>query len=167
MRLTRWSGLLLVAAVTGVGAYAVLRALDSRGTDVPQVSAVVWLVLALLAAVVLALGWNVRQHTHGKRRGLDPLVAARTVVLAKAACYTGALLTGWYGAQVAVFAFDLANEPRRDRALAAAVATLCALLLAVAGLIAERFCQVPPPGDDDRDAGGGSAPTGASGTAAA
>ena len=42
-------------------------------------------------------------------RNLDPIRAARTAVLAKASCYTGALLAGWYGGQV----LALVTRPRR------------------------------------------------------
>ena len=56
---------------------------------------------AALAVAVLAAGWPVRRWVRGRRdRPLDPLVAARTVVFAKAAAYGGAVVAGWYAAQV-------------------------------------------------------------------
>ena len=72
----------------------------SRGALPPNVP---WLVVVVelgIAAVVFVLGWQVRQYLQGKRPDLDALRAARTVVLAKASCYTGALLAGWYGGHV-------------------------------------------------------------------
>ncbi len=39
---------------------------------------------------------------------------------------------------------DLSIDAFRDRALAAGAAAACAVVLAVVGLVAERFCQLPP-----------------------
>jgi hypothetical protein len=44
---------------------------------------------------------------------------------------------------------DLAIEPRRDRAVAAGIAVLCSIVLAVVGLVVEKFCELPP-SDKDR-----------------
>ena len=63
-----------------------------------------------IAQEVFVLGWHVRQYLQGKRPDLDALRAARTVVLAKASCYTGALLAGWYGGHVlALFRLTFAD----------------------------------------------------------
>ena len=99
---------------------------------------------------------NVRQFARGRRPGFDVLLAARTVVLAAASAYTGSLLFGWYAAQVlvVVLAGDLDIAGRRDLAVTAGIAALAAVVLAVVGLIAERWCEVPPPDDDESGRGG-------------
>ncbi|WP_069388217.1 DUF3180 domain-containing protein [Cellulosimicrobium cellulans] len=152
MRRTSVRSLLLVAVVTAVVGWLVVRAVEGRGTYLPPVPWVVDVAIGALAVGVLWAGWTVRAYQKGRRPGLDAIRAARTFVLAKAASLTGALLAGWYGAQVLVTLPDLAIEPRRDRAVAAGVAVACAVALAVAGLVAERFCQLPP-GDvgEERD----------------
>jgi hypothetical protein len=99
------------------------------------------------------MGWSVRQYLRGKHPTLDPMRAARTAVLAKASCYTGALLTGWYAAQVLDVLGDLGIEAQRERALAAGLAVLGALVLAATGLVVEWFCRIPP-GDDPEQAPG-------------
>ena len=109
-----------------------------------------WLVVVvelLIAAVVFSMGWAVRQFLHGKRPTLDPIRAARTAVLAKASCYTGALLAGWYGGQVLALVSDLDVPGNGGRAAAAGVAAAGAVVLAVVGLVVEWFCRVPPPGE--------------------
>lgn len=159
MRRTPVGRLLLVALVAAVVAAVVLRGAESRGATLLPTPVVAWVVILAIAAVVAGLGWNVRQYTAGKRAELDMIVAARTVVLATASTYTGALLTGWYAAQVLVVAGDLDLPARRDVAVTAGVAALAALVLAVVGLVVERWCEVQPPDDDE----GASA---ASGTAA-
>jgi hypothetical protein len=148
MRRTRWQTLLLVAVAVTVLVWFVLWALEGQGIAPPPVSLLVVAVLLVICAVVLRMGWAVRQFLRGKRPDLDPLRAARTAVLAKASCYTGAALTGWYAAQVLVVIGDLAIEPRRERAVAAAIAAGGAVLLAVVGLVVEHLCRVPPPPSD-------------------
>jgi len=96
---TRWQTLVVVAVVVGALAVVLTVQASRRGSGMPQVP---WLVVAvelLLAALVFMMGWAVRQFLRGKRPDLSPIRAARTAVLAKACCYTGAPLAGWYGGQ--------------------------------------------------------------------
>lgn len=149
MRRTRWQTLVGIAVLVGALAAWLTTWLDQRGPGMPHVP---WLVVAvelLIAAVVFSMGWAVRQFLRGKRPGLDPIRAARTAVLAKAACYTGALLTGWYGGQAVARLID-GVPGDGSRALAAGIAAGGALVLAVVGLVVEWFCRVPPPGDDEQ-----------------
>lgn len=161
MRRTPLRRVLAVAALATAVAATVLRVVESRGGSLLPVPIVAWVVILLIAAVVGGLGWNVRQYVTGKRPELDMLMAARTVVLATASAYTGALLAGWYGAQVLVVLGDLDLAARREVAITAGVAAAAAVVLAVVGLVVERWCEIPPPDDDDE----GGAPA-ASGTPA-
>ena len=83
---------------------------------------------------------------------MDPLVAARVAVLAKASAYAGGMLTGWYVAQAVALLTQLTSG-RRDRLIVAAVTALACAGLAVAGLVAQRWCRLPP--DDDETAAPG------------
>ncbi|WNB85303.1 DUF3180 domain-containing protein [Cellulomonas sp. ATA003] len=148
MARTRWQSLVAVAVVVTVLAWAVLGLLRGQGVVLPPVAWLVVLVMLVIAGVVLRMGWAVRQFLQGRRPDLDPLRAARTAVLAKASCYTGATLLGWYLAQVLLVIGDLGIESQRDRAVAAAAASLGAVVLAVVGLVVEHLCRVPPPSDD-------------------
>lgn len=149
MRRTAVRTLLLALVGVAVGGWLLLGALEGRGVHLPPVPWVVDAAILVLAGLVLRLGLAVRAYQRGDRPTLDGLRAARTLVLAKAASLTGALLCGWYVAQVLVMLPDLAIEPRRDRAVAAGIAAVCSLVLAAVGLIVERFCQLPPPGQDE------------------
>lgn len=164
MERTRVRTLLLVAVLATAVGWLVVRALGSRGVVLPQVPWLMVAVLVLIAAVVLAMGWSVRQYLRGKHPTLDPIRAARTAVLAKASCYTGALLAGWYAAQVLDVLRDLGIEAQRDRAVTAGLAVLGALVLASAGLVVEWMCRIPPPEDPEQPPG---APRDASPDAAA
>lgn len=105
---------------------------------------------AALAVVVVSAGLPVRRWVRGSaERPLDPLVAARTAVLAKAAAYGGALLAGWYAAQWLSILPHLGGA-RRTRFTLAVLAMLAAVAVAAAGLLVQRWCRVPP-SDDDQD----------------
>ncbi|QCB94621.1 DUF3180 domain-containing protein [Cellulomonas shaoxiangyii] len=161
MTATRLRTLLLLAAATTAVTWWLMRMTVGRGASTPP--EVPWLVVAVelvIAGFVLALGWTVRQYQQGRRPSLSPLRAARTAVLAKASCYTGALLVGWYGGQTLSLLTDADVPGNPSRAGAAAVAALGAAVLAGVGLVAEHFCRVPPSdgegerrGEPDADAG--------------
>lgn len=142
---TRWQALALACLGAGVVSWLVWRTVVAQGGLPPQVPWSVVAILLVVAGVVLWLGLAVRAYQRGKRPNLEPLRAARTAVLAKASSITGALLSGWYGAQAIVLLADLANEPVRSSALSAGVAAIAAIVLAVVGLVVERFCRLPPP----------------------
>ena len=147
MKRTRISVLALAAIGTLSVSFGLLMLLERQGTHLSPVPWLISPVLVVLAAVVLWLALAVRAYQRGRRPSLDPLRAARTVALAKAAALTGALLVGWYGSQLLLTLGRLQIESQQSRALSAGVATLCAIVLSVAGVVAERFCQLPPPSD--------------------
>lgn len=151
MRATRVRTLALLAGGVGAATWWVMRMAVGRGSAEPP--DVPWLVVGvevLIAAVVLSMGWAVRQYQRGKRPMLDPDRAARTAVLAKASCYTGALLVGWYGGQAVSLLTDADVPGNPGRAGAAAVAVLGAVVLAVVGLVVEHWCRIPPPEAEEK-----------------
>lgn len=152
MNATRRRTLVLLAVGVAVVTWWVMRLVVGRGAAEPP--EVPWLVVAvelLIAAVVGSMGWAVRQYQRGRRPTLDPVRAARTAVLAKAACYTGALLTGWYGGQALSHLVDADVHGSTERAAAAGVAVVGAVVLSVVGLVVEHWCRIPPrDGDDER-----------------
>ena len=151
VRPTRTPWLLLgCVAVTLVG-WLGLRWWSQSGHELPMLPWTAPGVMALLAAAVLATGWPVRQWTNGRReRPLDPLRAARTVVLAKAAQYAGALLSGWYAAQVLIVLPTVDVEPRRSLLVRGLVSLLAAAVVWYVGWLVERWCRVPTNEDDER-----------------
>jgi hypothetical protein len=135
---------LLIAVVVGVGTWAVLDAMEASGMASLPAPWTAVVAVVLLAVVVLVAGLDVRRWVTGRReRPLDPLVAARVAVLAKAAAYTGGGLTGWYLAQAVVVLPDLVGE-RRTRFIIALLSALASSGLAVAGFVAQRWCRRPP-----------------------
>jgi hypothetical protein len=154
----RVSTALLAAAVTAGLGWLLLDLWARQGGRTPPQSYATAVVVLVVAAVVLVLGREVRRSVRGERRPpMNPLAAARVAVLAKAVVYGGAVLAGWYAA-LALSVLDDASGVRRERLLTAGVSVVACLLLAGAGLLAQRWCRLPP---DDDPSGGAGEPDGA------
>lgn len=149
MRRTRLRTLAAVAVAVALLGALLLRLLESRRVYVPGAAWVEVFAILLLAGLIFGAGWSVRAYLRGDRPDLSGLRAARTFAMAKAAAYTGALLAGRYAAHVLVVLPQLEVEARRDQAVVSGVAALAAVVLSVVGLVVEKFCEVPPPEDDD------------------
>jgi len=105
--------------------------------------------LLIVGIVLLALARPIRRSTLGRTAGrVDPFRATRVVLLAKASALAGALLTGITGG---VLAFVLARPvlPGASSVGLAVAGTVGAVVLLVAGLVAEHWCTVPPDDGDD------------------
>jgi hypothetical protein len=150
MTTTKVRVLLLLVVVGAVLGWSVTRVFESGGGTMPlPVTALA--AMLVIAIAVLVVGLPVRRWNRGDRsRRLDPLRAARTVVLAKAASHSGALLAGWYVGHGLTLLPDLAVEPRRERLVLAVLAVVGAVVMVVTGRVTERWCQLPD-GDDDPD----------------
>lgn len=155
MKPARVSVAAVTAAFTAAIGWLLLDLWSRQGGSTPPPSYAAAAALAVVAAVVLVLGREVRRSVRGERRPpINPLAAARVAVLAKAAVYGGAVLAGWYAA----LGIDVLDDPtgvRRERLVAAGLAAGAAALLVGAGLLAQRWCRLPP--DDDPAARDGDA----------
>lgn len=152
---TRLGPLVLLALVAFALTTAVLQLRQAGGAATSSPPLVSVVVVAGLAVAVLVVAWPVRRWNAGERdHALNPLRAARTVALAKAAALAGAVMTGgWLGyVGVALPLVAVTTQPGRTAASAAVV--LASLGLTVAGLVAERWCMLPPEDDDDGGPGG-------------
>lgn len=146
---TRLGPLALLTAVAFALTTAVLQVRQAGGAATSAPPLVTVVMVAGLAVAVLVVAWPVRQWNAGVREDpINPLRAARTVALAKAAALAGAVLTGgWVGyVGVALPLVALTSQP--GRAAASAAVVLASLGLTVAGLVAERWCMIPPEDDD-------------------
>ncbi|CAN5119374.1 DUF3180 domain-containing protein [soil metagenome] len=111
----------------------------------------VWTGLSLAAVAIAEAvwGWHVRGKIGEGEIGvgagrLHPLAVARSVVIAKASAWVGAMVLGWW---IAVLAYLI---PRRttirvagEDTAGAVVAALCALALVVAALWLQHCCKSP------------------------
>ena len=147
--------LLAISGGVAVLGWLGLRLWVTNGRELPTLPWSAPAVMLLLAGTVLALGWPVRQWTKGRRdRPLDPLRAARTVVLAKASQYSGALLSGWYAAQVLALLPTADVAVRRSLLVRAGISLLAAVAVWLVGWLVERWCRVDLTDDDENHPGG-------------
>ncbi|MEN3321075.1 MAG: hypothetical protein V7643_4477 [Mycobacterium sp.] len=120
----------------------------------------VWTGLSLLAVAVAEAGWaffvraKINDGKIGDARGwLHPLAVARSVVIAQASAWVGALVLGWW---IAVLVYLV---PRRSTLRVAGedtagtvVAAVSALALVVAALWLQHCCKSPIDPPDNADA---------------
>jgi peptidoglycan/LPS O-acetylase OafA/YrhL len=118
-----------------------------------------WTGVSLLAVAIPEAGWaffvraKINNNEIGDARGwLHPLAVARSVLIAKASAWVGALAFGWW---IAVLVYLL---PRRGTLRVAGedtagvvAAAVCALALVVAALWLQHCCKSPPEPPDSAD----------------
>jgi Protein of unknown function (DUF3180) len=149
--------LLLLGLVVTVFTYLGLRVWNGQGGALPQTSWGALIVLVFMAGGVFFAGLPVRRFLRGQaKRTLNPMRAVRTLVLAQAAALTGALVTGWYLAQVLGLLpeFDIAS--RRSVAIRLAALAAGGVLMAIVGLVVQAMCRLDgdhrdPDGDEEPD----------------
>ena len=147
MTRTRPALLVVLAVASAIVALALQLGLGASGMSklVPQLTLSVTLVL--IAVVVVALALPVRRATRGSvKRRVDPFYATRVVLIAKASAVAGAIL----GGAAAGMLIELLIRPvTAAGAVWGGVAMLvAAVLVLIAGLVAENWCTVPPEDDD-------------------
>jgi Protein of unknown function (DUF3180) len=124
----------------------------------PPITLFTGISLLVVAAVEAAGGFYLRSKINngqiGPGRGrVHPLAVARTVMIAKASAWVGALMLGWWGSVLAYLlpkrsSIRVAGEDTAGAVVAAA----CALALIVAALWLQHCCQKP---EEPPDAGAG------------
>jgi hypothetical protein len=143
---TRKRDLTAVAVLTAVVGY-MLVVLTYRWF--PPIT--LWTGISLLAVAIAEAGWafyvraKINDGEIGDAPGwLHPLAVARSVLIAKASAWVGALVGGWW---VGVLVYLL---PRRstmkvagEDTAGAAMAAVCALALVIAALWLQHCCKSP------------------------
>jgi len=150
-RPARVSTAVLLALVAALAGWICLDWWAGNGGEAPPIPWTAVVGTILLATAVVAAGLPVRRWVRGVRdRVLDPLVAARTQVLAKSAAYGGAVLVGWYVAQAVAMLPDLVGS-RTAHLVMAVLGALAAVGVVAAGLVVQQWCRIPPPDDEDAE----------------
>jgi|AntAceMinimDraft_6_1070360.scaffolds.fasta_scaffold22672_2 drug/metabolite transporter (DMT)-like permease len=110
--------------------------------------------LALLGAIVLGLAWPIRSRVRHPEKGtlVDPMYATRVVLLAKASSLVGSGLAG--GAIGLGFFFFTRPVLSPPTLFLVGLAVVGAVVLMVGGLVAERWCSLPPDGPGSSSLGG-------------
>lgn len=144
-----WQRLALAAGLACGVAWLAAVLVVGRGATPAAMPWTLTVVTLALAAVSLAAAWEVREFVRGKKPGLNALKAARIAVLAQASAFTGAWVAGGCGGYALALAANWSHTPRREVAISALIAAIGGVVLMVAAWIAERWCRVDPPGQDD------------------
>jgi len=160
---TRPAVLAGITAACGVLAYTALRLWEHFGAPPPvPLSAPITLAVLAVAVFGVALGLRARLRAyrearlramrgeprvdrHGREpKPIDPLQAARALVLGKAAGLVGAVFGGMYGGYGLTLVSRLDVAPYRAEALRCLLAFLAGVALIAAALFLERVLRVPP-----------------------
>lgn len=149
MQYLTWRRLTAVGLASAVLAWLVTAALDRSGATPMSVPWTFDAVCVAAGVATLVFGWQVRQYREGNRPSLDGLRAARTAVLAQATAYVGVIIAGASAGYALGLMGDWGHEPRREVIISALIAAVAALLMMVAGIVAERWCRHGRDSDDD------------------
>ena len=139
---------LLLLAVLGGGLMWLLEtALAAMGRPIIIPPFTLGLALVFIGIVIVVMALPVRRVTRRVPNArIDPFYATRVVMLAKASSLSGALLGGG-GVGVVTYLLSRAVLPGTSALTMSLTATGGAILLLIAGLVAEHMCAIPP--DDD------------------
>jgi hypothetical protein len=143
-----WLLLVIGAGVALAGYFATV--LTTRyGLSTPVLPLTGLVTMGVIVLLTLVLGIRVLRWRNGKKKKmLNPILAAWTLVLAQACAYTGSVLLGWHAG---IFLDQLRLWNLRStqgltwQALAMAGG---GLIMVVVGLVVERFCRIPPEDGD-------------------
>jgi uncharacterized membrane protein YbhN (UPF0104 family) len=148
VRPTRYSVLVLLAAVAGAAAYAVTRS-SYDSLPRPGVTALSWVAILTIAEFYIALMTRARLAGRAGTKRINPLVVARFVALAKASSIVGSLATGVY-AGFLIWVARLGSPAANTDTKISAVGTGLSMLLVAAAMFLEHVCRVPKRDDDDQ-----------------
>ncbi|MGW1763871.1 DUF3180 domain-containing protein [Streptomyces sp. NPDC002073] len=145
------TGIFLIA---GVLSWAGAKLWNAHGT-LPGVPLAAPIVLAVIAVVLLATALSLRSRLKAQRerrpgaKGVEPLMAARSVVFGQSSALVAALVAGMYGGTGLFLVLDGLDVPaRRDQAVYAGFAVLAGACVIAAALFLERVCKLPEDPDD-------------------
>ena len=151
--------MLVLILVIGAGFGAqMLEALAARGHSLPIAGWLTTAVLLALSAVLLAYGVPMRRYLlesaerrekpsyAPRRHQIDLPTAYRTVLLARACAYTGAVVGGLFTGQALFLLLTGTGDPL-GAVLPTAAAAVSGIVLGVLGVVVERWGKLPPDGD--------------------
>jgi len=152
--------LLLIGVILAVAGWSATVVTSRYSMATPVLPATALATIGVIVAITLILGirvlrWrNSLKDSTKKKTVLDPLLAARTLVLAQACAYAGTVLLGWH---VGIFLDQLRIwSLRSDQGITWLALAMAGggLVMIVVGLLVERFCRIPPEDGDTKGVDG-------------
>ncbi|MGP9537448.1 DUF3180 domain-containing protein [Brachybacterium sp. AOP43-C2-M15] len=150
--------LLILVLGTAFGAQ-MMETLAARGHSLPIAGWLTTAVLLVLIGVLLAYGIPLRRYMleseerrvrpslAPRRHHIDMPTAFRTVLLARACSYTGAVMGGVFSGQALFLLITGTGDPLRAT-LPTGAAAVAGIVLGVLGVIVERWGKLPPEDGD-------------------
>ncbi|RDV10266.1 MULTISPECIES: DUF3180 domain-containing protein [unclassified Arthrobacter] len=153
--------LMLIGIILAVAGWAATVVTSRYSMATPVLPATALATMGVIVAITLILGIRVLRWRNSitnanakKKTVLDPLLAARTLVLAQACAYAGTVLLGWH---VGIFLDQLRIwSLRSDQGITWLALAMAGggLVMIVVGLLVERFCKIPPEDGDTKGVDG-------------
>ena len=152
--------LLLIGVILAVAGWSATVVSSRYSMATPVLPATALATMGVIVAITLILGIRVLRWRSSlkdstkKKTVLDPLLAARTLVLAQACAYAGTVLLGWH---VGIFLDQLRIwSLRSDQGITWLALAMAGggLVMIVVGLLVERFCRIPPEDGDTKGVDG-------------
>lgn len=146
---TRISVLVVIAVVSLLASWLLLRIVYASLPPLPWTAAVAMLLLAIAEAFS---GRNLRARIRGGPglKPIAPLAAVRMAALAKASSHAAAVIGGLAAGALVYLTSSLTKSVPRSDAITSGGTLVAAVLLLLAALYLEHSCRVPS--DDDQDA---------------
>ncbi len=154
--------LVVITVLSAVFGAMMMDTLATRGFSLPVTGWLTAIILAALGGVLLRFGIPLRRYMleceerkehptlAPRRHHLDLPTAFRTVLLARACAYTGAVVGGLFTGQALYFLLTGVGDVVQAM-LPTGVAAIAGIALGVLGVIVERWGKLPPQ-DGDGDA---------------
>ena len=148
MKRTQPSALIALGLAGLVVAFLLETAAAAGGSALFLPPVTLSIALMAIGIGVLALAWPIRQATRGTvPKHVNPFLAIRVALLAKASARSGALLLGG-GLGFVLYILSRSVEPAVTSLWPAIGMAVGAAVLVTLGLVAEHFCTLPPDNDD-------------------
>ncbi len=152
MKRTTPAQLVLLAVLGGGVMWFAETALAASGRAVIIPPITLGLALLMIGIIIVLMALPVRRVARGVAQArIDPFYATRVLVLAKASSLGGALLGG-AGLGIVGYLLSRSAVGAPSAVTMSVTAAAGAILLLVAGLVAEHMCTIPPD-DSKRDDG--------------
>jgi len=147
--------LVLIGVILAIAGWSATVVTSRYSIATPVLPATALATMGVIVIITLILGIRIlrwrnshKPNSTAKKTQLDPLLAARTLVLAQACAYAGTVLLGWH---VGIFLDQLRIwSMRSDQGITWLALAMAGggLVMIVVGLIVERFCKIPPEDGD-------------------
>ncbi|HEV7168577.1 MAG TPA: DUF3180 domain-containing protein [Micrococcaceae bacterium] len=145
LRTMRPTWLLATALVAAAAGWMATQLTNRASLPTPVLPLSSMLTMGLITVVTFVLGLRVLRWRTGKaKRVLNPIMAARTVVLAQACAYAGAVLLGWHAGILVDQLPTIGLRSNLSVVWMGLAMVGGGLVMVIVGLVVERFCRIPP-----------------------